>query len=207
MHPQSITRFWSHVHRSEAGCWLWTGFTDPATGYGWCTIERRHLSVHRVAWEIATGAPPDRDVLHTCDNRACVRNDEPGTYAVEGIALPRYGHLALGTHRQNMTDMAQKGRAGQARRDRLSPEIADAIYARFREGGITLTALARTYGLGLTTVWRIVHGAWTWQGQVIAREPISRPQPLSMGARLLAEGVLDETEAAYLDTVILARRR
>lgn len=116
-------RFWSEVIKCEP-CWL-VPIRDGG-GYGHIGIndrpgKQRLILSHVLAWEIATGeqVPEGRIVCHTCDVRNCVRNDEPGIYTVAGIALPRFGHLWLGTPKLNMIDMAEKGRAGIAPLARL----------------------------------------------------------------------------------------
>jgi hypothetical protein len=87
------------------GCWLWQGFVQPARfvvdrgfsvgGYGSIGYRGRNLAVHRVVWMCLNGPqPPKMDVCHTCDVRHCCNPD----------------HLWLGTHQQNMRDMAAKGR-------------------------------------------------------------------------------------------------
>lgn len=115
MCPHSIpltTRFWDKVDTS-GDCWLWTAGTGNF-GYGMFQIAARTTrGAHRVAWYLGSGEwpPADRSVLHTCDAPACVRNDEAGTYVVNGIHLPRFGHLFLGTQADNMADRTMKGRA------------------------------------------------------------------------------------------------
>jgi hypothetical protein len=59
-----------------------------------------------------TELPPHINILHTCDIPACVRNDDIGTYEIEGILYERRGHLWLADHAANMRDRAQKGRGG-----------------------------------------------------------------------------------------------
>lgn len=93
--PEQVTRFWSRVDRSggERSCWPWIGYRDK-WGYGGFTRFRKLLA-HRVAWTIANGPiPDDMLVLHHCDNPPCCNP----------------GHLFVGTHQDNMDDMAKKGR-------------------------------------------------------------------------------------------------
>jgi hypothetical protein len=56
--------------------------------------KRKNLNVTRYIWEDVKGPIPDGLwVLHTCDNGSCVNPD----------------HLYLGTHKDNMRDMARSG--------------------------------------------------------------------------------------------------
>src|SRR6478752_1366392 len=100
------------AHRSEYGqCWPWTG-TMEANGYGRIIIRGTRWRASRLAWVVRSGlAIPDGiDVLHVCDNRACVRNDDAGVYVVRGVPLPRFGHLFLGVDADNRADAQAKGR-------------------------------------------------------------------------------------------------
>ncbi len=109
-------RFTQH-QGSGAGCWEWRGRRD-GSGYGVFSVgsvldgTRRAGRAHVIAWERATGesVPPGMYVCHTCDNRACTRNDDIGTYEVRGQMVPRCGHLFLGTVQDNHADMMRKGR-------------------------------------------------------------------------------------------------
>lgn len=99
-------------HHAEWGnCWLWRGGT--VGGYGSIGQDGVNGRAHRLTWEEATGdVLTSNDIIgHTCDVRACVRNDSVGVYVVRGDTLPRRGHLFKGTTAHNIHDMIAKGRA------------------------------------------------------------------------------------------------
>lgn len=102
-------------------CW-----TLDVVNYGQMRVYGKKLSMHHIAWELASGSPVPEGfiILHTCDQRDCVRNDEPGVYIVRGAMLPRFGHLALGTFEQNSQDMADKGRDRWSLAREDSPQLA-----------------------------------------------------------------------------------
>lgn len=121
--PSDDERFRSKVDRSN-GCWLWKAGTS--SGYGnFRPHGRPCMGAHVWAFEQVFGAiPSGMCVLHVCDFRPCVRNDEPGVYVVNGIARPRFGHLFLGTKSDNDHDMWAKGRGavGDRHMSRTKPE-------------------------------------------------------------------------------------
>ncbi len=111
-------------------CWLWLRSVAD-DGYG----HYNSIPAHRLAWESASGKTISDGliILHTCDVRNCVRNDDQGIYVVGGKILPRWGHLALGTYEDNMIDASEKGHssAGAYRRYGHSEnEIAALVAAR-----------------------------------------------------------------------------
>lgn len=83
-------------HAAADGCFEWTGGRDIG-GYGKFMVARGfNEPAHRVAYEMAYDTiPAGKIVLHTCDNRGCVRAS----------------HLKVGTNADNVRDMFAKGRA------------------------------------------------------------------------------------------------
>lgn len=149
-------RLWASVEKTDTH-WLWTGATNNK-GYGQLsrTLADGHRSpihTHRLAWQLATGEDPGPlKVLHTCDTPACVRNDEPGTYEINGSLRPRWGHLFLGTPADNTWDMATKGRAAS----KLTVDEVREIRARYAAGGILMKHLATEYGISQDAVYKII---------------------------------------------------
>ncbi len=80
-------------------CWLWTGGTDK-DGYGQCHAARvakdnNVTRAHQLSWVMMNGPiPAGMLVCHTCDNPTCVNP----------------AHLFLGTNKDNVHDMINKGR-------------------------------------------------------------------------------------------------
>lgn len=104
-------RLWAKIVKSD-DCWEWSGLRN-ARGYGKISLWPAGMGyTHRVAWELATGEILTRndDIGHICDNPPCARNDAPGWYQVNGVLLPRRGHLFKGTRADNMADAVAKGR-------------------------------------------------------------------------------------------------
>jgi len=159
--------FDSRVAHDE-GCWEWMGGRYP-NGYGQCASGQRSRSeyAHRRAWERASGEPiPDgMGVYHTCDNPPCVRNDDAGTYEVDGRLLPRWGHLFLGTDADNMADKVAKGRqrrGATAPNAILTEALVLEIHRLWATHSITMTAMAERLGVHRITISDVLNGrTWT----------------------------------------------
>lgn len=107
-------------------CWDWTG-QRTVNGYGRISLSHDdELRTHVYAWRLAAGRWPGKGqfVCHTCDNPPCVRNDDAGTYEVDGVLYERWGHLWLGNAVANARDRQLKGRSarGDQHFSRTHPE-------------------------------------------------------------------------------------
>jgi len=90
-----VNRFWDlvEVKDSKDECWNWKLSSER---YGHFSHKSRQYKSNRMAYFISTGQDPkEMEVMHSCDNPKCCNPN----------------HLSLGTHWENMQDMAEKGRA------------------------------------------------------------------------------------------------
>ena len=133
-------------------------------GYGLMKIGKTTRYAHRIAYETWVGPiPKGMWVLHKCDNQPCIN--------------PK--HLFLGTHRENMEDMAAKGRAtsGLEQINAMRPERVrgernprakltwiqvEAIRRRYKRGKVSAMSLANEYGVDEAQVLRVIHYK-TWR--------------------------------------------
>ena len=140
-------RFWVKVARGD-GCWEWTGSRDDR-GYGRFRLDGRNRRAHRVRWELDFGPiPVGLCVLHVCDNPSCVR------------------HLYLGTLRDNMRDMVERGRTPDHSGERNGrSKLTDHQVREIRQqaSGASGVELARAYGVTPTMIGYIVNGH-RWKG-------------------------------------------
>lgn len=140
-------RFWKKVdRRRDEDCWHWMGTRIPPWGHGRIMgRDGRTVLAHRVAWELERGPiPAGLFVCHRCDNPPCVNP----------------AHLFLGTHLDNMQDMARKHRGaigernGQAKLSQSQVlEIRDLL-----RNGLAGTDIADRFGVSKSLVSLIKRG-------------------------------------------------
>lgn len=159
-------RFWSYVRKGgEDECWPWR--TGKLGMFWWRNAdgEREHEISPRVAYRLTHGnIPPNRVVGHTCDNRPCCN--------------PK--HLECVTQKRNAQDMADRGlhpylssevyaetregwwrvganKPGEGNGNaHLSDELVAQIRQRYGGGGIRQVDLAVEFGVGQSTISRVV---------------------------------------------------
>lgn len=101
--PQETTeqRFWNKVDKNglwmpnmSTQCWAWKAYINHS-GYGSFQFEGKSSTAHRFSYLIHIGPIPEgMEVRHICHNPACCNPE----------------HLKLGTHIENMKDLALSGR-------------------------------------------------------------------------------------------------
>lgn len=79
------------------GCWKWNS-TTGADGYGLLWFNGSYTRAHRTSLYVFNGVnPTGAFVLHSCDEPLCVNPE----------------HLRVGTHKENMKDMVERGRVAK----------------------------------------------------------------------------------------------
>ena len=171
-------RFWEAVDKNgplhpvlRTRCWVWTAHKN-AKGYGSFSRDGKELLTHRASWLINRGdIPAGLFVLHKCDNPSCVRPD----------------HLFLGTIKDNVRDMMEKGRkpkvlglSGELNPMAvLSAETVAEARRLGKSGKLTLTALSERFGVEPGTLHLALIGK-TWRS---VSEPPVAPGTLPKGRR------------------------
>ena len=142
-------RFWKKVDvKSKDECWEWTG-SKYYNGYGQFFENPNKITAHRFSYELANGKINDKKLLvcHKCDNRGCVNPN----------------HLFLGTHKENLQDMYNKGRQNNPSPiGEKNPNVVvtekevKQIRKIYAKGGISYKKLGEKFGISETQTTRIV---------------------------------------------------
>lgn len=133
-------------------CHFWIGTLGRKNGYGCFKIREKgnrdnckQFKVHRLIYEFTKGEIGNNHVLHKCDNPCCVNPD----------------HLFLGTHQDNMKDMAKKGRAwhgSKHKNAKLTPVEVLEIRQLYASGNHTTRSLSAKYNVDSKHIHNIVTG-------------------------------------------------
>lgn len=138
----NVRRFLEDVSVHIDGCWHWLGDTNKAGGYGAFYTDNKRILAHRYMWELVHDqlAPPDKVIMHSCDNTICVNPD----------------HLKLGTQVENIIDMVSKDRhyVPKGTASPISKVTADLLFQarRLRRCGMNTPQIADKLGLGVSTI-------------------------------------------------------
>jgi len=130
----------------EAGCWIWMG-SSQVRGYGEIISNNRKHLAHRASYEAFVGKIPEgMYVCHACDNVACVNPN----------------HLFLGTQKQNLQDMAAKGRSTRGSKNPQSKLTEMDVYLIkrffFTKEDVTDLDIAKTYNVSRSLIQLIRKG-------------------------------------------------
>lgn len=143
-------RLLSNLYKDGNGCWNWKGTFSP-NGYGTITLDGKTKMVHRVSYEFHSGEriPDGLMVCHRCDNRGCINPE----------------HLYLGTHNDNMRDMANsdvmKGEANP--KSILTQSQVIEIKQMIKGRKVVYRKIAETYGVSRQAIKDIASGrTWGW---------------------------------------------
>lgn len=145
-------RFWAKVDKDPKhnGCWIWLG-AKTTGGYGIVTINGKNYQAHTLSYEWANKnkVPKGFVLLHTCDNKNCVRDT----------------HLSPGTQIENIKDRVSKDRSAKGKnngRARLKKKDIKKIKS-LRNKGMTESAIAKLFGVGRSTISHILKNrTWSW---------------------------------------------
>lgn len=150
MNTEQIRRFWKQVdiiHERPDCCWEWKGYRKN-DGYGRVTIDSKDCMSHRVAYQLKIGQIPDGMlVCHSCDNPPCCNPS----------------HLFVGSHSDNMKDMASKKRGkkiGIKGDANIHSKLSDDKVYEMRSlylSGMPTRKLVKLFGLSRTQTIRITN--------------------------------------------------
>lgn len=147
---ESESRIWRNVdRRGEDECWP-CKYKQNNSGHCRINIGQKYTQVHRFVYEITRGPiPAGMIVCHSCDVPHCCN--------------PK--HLWLGTIKDNVHDMLQKGRnRSNPRTGESHPKskLSNAIIKQIRESTESHFALSSRYGVKPQTIKDIWKGR-TWK--------------------------------------------
>jgi hypothetical protein len=138
---------------TEGPCWIWKG--GKIKGYGNFRSEGKSILAHHFSYELEYGPIEEEifgepvEVLHTCDNRPCVRPS----------------HLSKGMQSENFADMVSKNRQAKGvslPQSKLDWDKVLRIRAIYATGELTQGQIGKQFGVGRPTVSDVVRKKSWW---------------------------------------------
>lgn len=128
---------------TESGCWIWTAHVNN-NGYGQFYDGSKVVLAHRYSYSVHNGDIGSKEVMHSCDIPCCVNPS----------------HLIAGTHRENMRDMAMKGRSNKnykvrgsdAKPSKLEADQVLKIREMYDSGGFSQRKIASIFCVSQSAV-------------------------------------------------------
>jgi hypothetical protein len=142
--------------RQANGCLIFTGATDPSSGYGRFRVDADNVVLaHRFAWKLEHGELPPLIRHVVCNTPLCCETS----------------HMAPGTHQDNMDDMKKAGR----QRGKLLPEQVRLIVKLHTERGMSAEELGERFKVSKLAICKLLDGR-TW-GKLTGIERTRKRQP------------------------------
>jgi len=144
-----ITKGWvlDRIRIETNGCWVWYMAQDR-DGYGLLRHRNRNRRVHRATYMLFKGKiPRGMLVRHTCDNPSCCNPE----------------HLICGTHKDNMKDMRDRGRAASNKGENNPGSVLnDDAIRHIRRSNLLQRELASIYSVSISLISLVRRGSiWT----------------------------------------------
>lgn len=142
-----MERFWNKVNKNgplilDTPCWEWTAYCC-SKGYGIFRMNGAIRKAHRVSYMLCNPTSAFYavdDILHACDNRKCVNP----------------AHLFEGSHKDNMKDMANKGRAKTKKgEEHKLHKLTEKQVSFIRDSNCSLRELAKIFNVSKTLIMKI----------------------------------------------------
>jgi len=142
-------RLLSNYVKDENSCWMWQGHV-MSNGYGALTVEGKSKMVHRLSYEYHIGEiPKGLMVCHKCNVKLCLNPD----------------HLYVGTHNDNMQDMADSAslKGEKNPKSLLTEAQVLGIKQHIKDRKIFYKDIAKMYGVSRQAIKDIASGrTWGW---------------------------------------------
>ena len=140
---------WDRSVKIKNGCWEYSPINID--GYGRMWYKNRAHPAHRLAYKFYNKCSILKNikVCHSCDNRCCINPD----------------HLFLGTQKDNMDDMTNKGRDRRTGEQNGSSKLTEKQVLRIRKlhkKGFLQKTLAKQFSVDKSSIGFIVNRK-TWK--------------------------------------------